>query len=465
MLANALSDHRVGDLDEAGEVGASDIVALHAVLLGGIVGVVVDGLHDVLELGVDFVGGPGKTHGVLAHLETGNRNTAGVGSLAGSEGDAAVEVVDGVGRAAHVRGLDDHHAAVLDEHLGVIAVELVLDGAREGDIALDFPGLAALDELGAELGGVGLDDVVVAGAELEHVVDAFLGHSLFVVDVTVRTGNGDDLGAELNELLSGTPGDVTEARESDRLALDVLAKLLKHVLGEVDCAVAGSLGTNERTAEGTALAGENADELVTKALVLAEEVADFTAADADVTGRNVGVGSDVARKLGHEALAETHDFAVGLAARIEVGAALAAAHGKRGEGVLESLLEAEELENGESYGRMETETALVRSDRGVELDAIAAVDLNDAVVVNPGNAEHDSALRLDHTLKNSGLFVLGISFNYRGEGRENLFNRLDEFRFVSVFRLNIGENLLDVFTHIYPCFTLEFILFLSLPCP
>ena len=465
MLANALSDHRVGDLDEACEVGTGNVVALHAVLLGGIVGVVVDGLHDVLKLGVDLFGGPGKAHGVLAHLETGNRNTAGVGGLAGRKSDAAVEVVDGVGRAAHVRSLDDHHAAVLDEHLGVIAVEFVLDGTGESDIALDFPRLAALDELGAELSGVGLDDVVVAGAELEHVINAFLSHSLFVVDVAVRTGDGDNLSTELNELLGGAPGDVAEAGESDRLALDVLAELLEHVLGEVDCAVAGSLGTNERTAEGTALAGENADELVTEALVLAEEVADFTAADADVTGGNVRIGADVAGKLGHEALAETHDFAVGLAARIEVGAALAAAHGKRGEGVLEGLLKAEELENGESYGRMEAETALVRSDRGVELDTIAAVNLNNAVVVDPGNAEHDCALGLDHALENGGLFILGISLDHGGEGGENLFNRLDEFRFVSVFRLNIGEDLLNVFAHIFTCFILEFILFLPLPCP
>ena len=160
----------------------------------------------------------------------------------------------------------------------------------------------------------------------------------------------------------------------------------------------------------------------------------------------------MAGKLGHEALAETHDFAVGLAARIEVGAALAAAHGKRGEGVLEGLLEAEELENGESYGRMEAEAALVRPDRGVELDAVAAVDLNGAVVVDPGNTEHDRALGLDHALEDGGLFVLGVGLDHGGEGGEHLFDRLDEFRFVSVFRLDVGENLLDVFAHIFSFF-------------
>ena len=39
--------------------------------------------------------------------------------------------------------------------------------------------------------------------------------------------------------------DITEARESDSLALDVLAGHLKHVLYEVQCTVASSLGTNQ----------------------------------------------------------------------------------------------------------------------------------------------------------------------------------------------------------------------------
>jgi hypothetical protein len=100
-------------------------------------------------------------------------------------------------------------------------------------------------------------------------------------------------------------------------------------------------------------------ELVADALVLAEEEADLAAADADVTGRHVGVGADVAEELGHEALAEAHDLGVGLALGIEVGAALAAAHGQGGQGILEDLLEAEELEHAEVDGGVEAEAALV----------------------------------------------------------------------------------------------------------
>jgi len=116
-------------------------------------------------------------------------------------------------------------------------------------------------------------------------------------------------------------------------------------------------------------------------------------------------------QLGHEALAETHNFCIGLALRVKVGAALAAAHGQSGQGVLEDLLEAEELDNGEVDGGMEAQAALVRSDSGIELNAVAAVDLDLAVVVNPGNAEGDDALGLYKALDEACLLPLGVLVN------------------------------------------------------
>jgi hypothetical protein len=50
-------------------------------------------------------------------------------------------------------------------------------------------------------------------------------------------------------------------------------------------------------------------------------------------------------KLRHEALAETHHLSVALALRIKIASALASADRKTGQGVLEALLEAEELDN------------------------------------------------------------------------------------------------------------------------
>ena len=120
---------------------------------------------------------------------------------------------------------------------------------------------------------------------------------------------------------------------------------LEHVGEEIDGAVAGRLGADQRAAIFEALAGQHAFPAVGDALVLAEHVADLARADADVAGRHVDVGADVAVELGHEALAEAHDLVDALALGIEVGAALAAAHRQAGQRVLEGLLEGEELQD------------------------------------------------------------------------------------------------------------------------
>lgn len=60
LLIQALLDHGVGHLTEAGDVAAEDVVAGHAEFLGGFMGGLEDVGHDVLELGVDFFKGPGR---------------------------------------------------------------------------------------------------------------------------------------------------------------------------------------------------------------------------------------------------------------------------------------------------------------------------------------------------------------------------------------------------------------------
>ena len=173
-------------------------------------------------------------------------------------------------------------------------------------------------------------------------------------------------------------------------------------------------------------------EAVNDLLVLAEHVSNFACADADVACGSVGELADVTVQLGHEALAETHNFCIGLALRVKVGAALAAAHGQSCQGVLEDLLEAEELYNGEVDRGMEAQAALVRSDSGVELDAVAAVDLDLAVVVNPGNAEGDDALGLYKALDEACLLPLGVLVNDELEALKYFTNCLKEFGLVGI---------------------------------
>ena len=153
----------------------------------------------------------------------------------------------------------------------------------------------------------------------------------------------------------------------------------------------------------------------------------------------------MAEELGHEALAEAHHLAVAAALAgsvggdlgIEVGTALGAAHGQSGERVLEYLLKAEELEHREIHSGVEAETALVGADRGVELNAVAAVHAHGASVVDPVHAEHDSPLRLNDALENRVLLVLRMRVHNGGERGEDLFGGLDELRLVGVLGLEV----------------------------
>ncbi len=139
-----------------------------------------------------------------------------------------------------------------------------------------------------------------------------------------------------------------------------------------------------------------------------------------------------------------HDLVVGLALGVKVGATLAATHGKRGEGVLEDLLEAEELEHAERDGGVEAQATLVRADGGVELDAVATVDLDLAGVIHPRHAEHDDALGLDEALEQSGLLVLGVRVDGGLQGVEDLGGGLDELGLLGVAGLELVEDPLGV---------------------
>jgi len=162
---------------------------------------------------------------------------------------------------------------------------------------------------------------------------------------SVGIGKGDGLGPEFGEFLDGVLRDIAGTGDGAGLALETVALDREHVVREIDAAVAGRFGTDERSAVRQALACQDAGKLVRETLVLAEHVADLASADADVARGDVGIRADVAVQLAHEALAEAHHFAVGLAVRVEVAAAFSAAHGKRGEAVLENLLEAEEFQD------------------------------------------------------------------------------------------------------------------------
>ena len=277
----------------------------------------------------------------------------------------------------------------------------------------------------------------------------FLQPSWYSLPGTSSAGVGhrDDLAAELRDLLRAVLRDVAGAGDDDDLAVVVgVGQVLERFLGEVAQTVAGGLGTSQGAAEGQALAGDDAAlEAVDDALVLAVHVSDLASADADVARGSIGELADVTVQLGHKALAEAHDFLLGLALRVKVGAALAAAHGERGEGVLKDLLEAQELHDREVDGGMETQTAFVGADRGIVLHTVAAVDVGNAVVVHPGDTELYHALRLDKAFQQARFFPFGMFVDDELQGLEDFTHGLKEFGLVTVALLDLGIDALEIF--------------------
>ena len=249
---------------------------------------------------------------------------------------------------------------------------------------------------------------------------------------TVGIGYGQHFRAQLDGFFAGVLRHVAAAGNHHAFAFEFVAFGLQHGLCEVNRAVAGGFGADQAAAPGQAFAGQDGCEFVTQFFVLAEQEADFAAAHADVAGRYVGVRADVAVKLAHKGLAETHHFGIGFAFGIEVGAAFAAAHGQGGQCVFEHLLEGQEFQYAQVHGRVEAQAAFIRADGGAHLHAVAAVYLDLPFVVHPGNTEHDHALGFDDALQQALFGVLRV---FRQEGlqaHKYFFHRLMEGGLVGI---------------------------------
>ena len=440
--------HGLSDLGETSNVGTSNqgrqgALGGRNVLLGSGETVVEAVLHDALEAAVDLLAGPGDTGRVLGHLETGDSDTTSVGGLTGGVPDGSgtlvgltvgLEDVNGLLGGTHVGTLSDELAASGDQSLGLVTGNLVLGGGGESDIDATSnvgPGAGTGDvlELGGEssLGGE-LGDLLTLDLDGGDLVDLLGGEATLLTvedESTLGVGEGDDGAAQLDDLQSGVLGNVTGTGDGNALASEGLLALggvLDHVVDVVDDTVTGGLGTDERTTPAAALTGENTLPLVADLLVLAEHETDLTTSDTNVTSGNVSVLTNVLAELSHERDTEATDLVVRLALGVEVGTTLTTTHVEAGQGILEDLLETQELQDGQVDGGVETETTLVGAESGVELNTETAVDLDVALVILPDDTELNNALRDGDNLES--LAVLGLLLEKSGvlEGGSELYS-------------------------------------------
>ena len=277
---------------------------------------------------------------------------------------------------------------------------------------------------------------MTGSTHLKHEVDLlFCVDAILVIYISVRTGNCNYLAAKLCGLLDSTPSNVTETGNCESLANNCVAEGLKHLVYIVDSTEACSLRTDKGTAVGETLTSENALIDILESLILTEHIADLTGTCTEVTGRNVCVSTDVSEKLCHEALAESHDLTVGLAAWVKVRAALAAAHRKACKGILEGLLKTEELDDAQVNGWSKSDTALIWTDSRVKLYTVATVDMDLAIVIDPWDTEHDLSLRLYDSFNDTCCFIFWVGLDNRLKGSENFLCCLDELGLTCILLL------------------------------
>ena len=105
---------------------------------------------------------------------------------------------------------------------------------------------------------------------------------------------------------------------------------------------------------------------------------------------------------------------------------------------------------------MESETALIRTDGGIELNSVSAVDLNLAVVVDPRNTELDESLGLDDTVDHTRLDNVGTPLDNRLERFKNLSDSLKKFGLIGVTLAYCIVHALEILTFelhmMYPSF-------------
>ena len=96
---------------------------------------------------------------------------------------------------------------------------------------------------------------------------------------------------------------------------------------------------------------------------------------------------------------------------------------------------------------MEAQAAFVGADGRVELHTVAAVDLIVALVIQPGDAELDGPLGLDHPLQKGCLLILGVGVDHGLQRRQNLLHGLQELRLAGILLTALFQNSVDILAH------------------
>ena len=196
-----------------------------------------------MKLAVDLLEAPAQSLGVLRHLECRNRYAASIGCLSWHIENLRSEVsIDRSLVGRHVCTLTYTPAAVVDELLRVLTVDLVLGCTRKCDVTLYAPWTLTLVVLGTWNAFCVLLDS--RSLDLLDLAENLEVDTVRIIDIAVGVRAGNNLRTELLSLLDRILCDITGTGNDDGLSLQLLAGTLDYLIRDVNETIAGCLWTS-----------------------------------------------------------------------------------------------------------------------------------------------------------------------------------------------------------------------------
>ena len=400
--------------------------------------------HNLFQLCVYLLKGPGKTLAVLAHFQSRSSHAACICCLCRSENHAVLlQIIGSLQSRRHISALAHGDGSIFHKCLCIFQIQLILRCARKGDVCLYSPYTSALMVL-----GVRTILLVLCQTRTVYFLNLLQRchiNSIRIIYPPGGIGTGKNLNTKLLCLLNCVNSYISGTGDNSGLSGNINVIYFQKFLRKVQKTIAGCLCSCKRSAVAQTLSGKNPFVAVTDSLVLSEKESDLAAANTDITGRYICVCADMTVKLCHKALAECHNLPVRFSLRIKIRSAFAASDRKSGQGIFENLLKSEEFNNSDIYRRMEPKAALVRSDGAVKLNTVSCVYLNLSIIIYPRNTKTDLTFRLTETLEKCVLSVkLFVSFRYRTDSLQEFFHCLMKFGLRRIFCDNFFVNFIYI---------------------
>ena len=178
---------------------------------------------------------PADVHGILRHFQTAGGYTTCIHSLTRCIHNLILnKEVNGLRRTSHIGNFAYTSHIIINQVLCIFAIQLVLCCARQSDIRLYLPWAFARNKSGAgEFVGIRSYNIIARCAKFQHIINLFTANTVRIIDITVRTGDGNDFRSQLGSLRSSAPSHISETGDSNGLAFNVNAFGLQHLMYKI----------------------------------------------------------------------------------------------------------------------------------------------------------------------------------------------------------------------------------------